>query len=94
MKIASIHDSFFATAQQDRKHIIIFLSNGSKISGRIRSYDKYSLLVESASQEQLIFKHSISTTFLCRNKQCRECNPVRVAVVCSEVINPRPPLET
>jgi host factor-I protein len=32
-----------------------------KLTGRIRSFDKYSVLLENNAQEQLIFKHAIST---------------------------------
>jgi len=32
-----------------------------KLTGKIRSFDKYSVLLENNSQEQLIFKHAIST---------------------------------
>ena len=34
---------------------------GAKLSGRIKSFDKYSLVLETNNQEQLIFKHAIST---------------------------------
>ena len=32
-----------------------------KLTGRIRSFDKYSVVLETNNQEQLIFKHAIST---------------------------------
>jgi host factor-I protein len=32
-----------------------------KLTGKIRSFDKYSVLLENNQQEQLIFKHAIST---------------------------------
>ena len=35
--------------------------SGVKLSGRIKSFDKYSVILESNAQEQLIFKHAIST---------------------------------
>jgi host factor-I protein len=35
--------------------------SGVKLTGKIRSFDKYSVLLENNSQEQLIFKHAIST---------------------------------
>ena len=35
--------------------------SGVKLSGRIKSFDKYSVVLESNNQEQLIFKHAIST---------------------------------
>jgi host factor-I protein len=37
------------------------LMSGVKLSGRIKSFDKYSLVLETNNQEQLIFKHAIST---------------------------------
>ena len=39
----------------------IYLLHGAKLTGRIRSFDKFSVLLETNSQEQLIFKHAIST---------------------------------
>ncbi len=35
--------------------------SGVKLSGRIKSFDKYSVVLEANNQEQLIFKHAIST---------------------------------
>jgi host factor-I protein len=35
--------------------------SGVKLSGRIKSFDKYSVVLETNNQEQLIFKHAIST---------------------------------
>jgi host factor-I protein len=35
--------------------------SGVKLSGRIKSFDKYSVILETNNQEQLIFKHAIST---------------------------------
>jgi host factor-I protein len=40
--------------------------SGVKLTGRIKSFDKYSLILEAGSQEQLIFKHAISTVSLPR----------------------------
>ena len=34
--------------------------SGVKLTGRIRSFDKYSVVLETNNQEQLIFKHAIS----------------------------------
>ena len=40
--------------------------SGVKLSGRIKSFDKYSLVLETSNQEQLIFKHAISTVVTTR----------------------------
>lgn len=57
----NIQDAFLNTVRREKETVTLYLMNGAKLSGRIRSFDKYSVLLESASQEQLIFKHAIST---------------------------------
>lgn len=57
----NIQDIFLNTARKDKVHVTIYLMSGVKLSGRIRSFDKYSLILENNNQEQLIFKHAIST---------------------------------
>lgn len=57
----NIQDSFLNAARKERLPITIFLLSGVKLTGRIRSFDKYCLILESGSQEQMIFKHAIST---------------------------------
>jgi host factor-I protein len=49
------------TVRREKDTVTIYLMNGAKLSGRIRSFDKFSVLLESGAQEQLIFKHAIST---------------------------------
>jgi host factor-I protein len=60
----NIQDSFLNTARKDKAPITIYLLSGVKLTGRIRSFDKYSVVLESNNQEQLIFKHAISTVVL------------------------------
>jgi len=57
----NIQDGFLNTARRERSTVTIYLLQGAKLSGRIKSFDKFSILLESGSQEQLIFKHAIST---------------------------------
>jgi host factor-I protein len=40
--------------------------SGVKLSGRIKSFDKYSVVLETNNQEQLVFKHAISTVVVAR----------------------------
>jgi host factor-I protein len=75
MSITCIQESFFSAAVQAGRHVTIYLLNGTRVTGKVRCYDKYSLVLEDGEQQQLIFKHSISTAFLCRKAQCRECSP-------------------
>ena len=57
----NIQDAFLNTVRREKTSVIVYLLNGAKLTGRIRSFDKFSVLLESGSQEQLIFKHAIST---------------------------------
>ncbi|MFB3922148.1 MAG: RNA chaperone Hfq [Terriglobia bacterium] len=62
----NIQDAFLNSARKERTLVTIYLLSGVKLSGRIRSFDKYSVVLESSNQEQLIFKHAISTVVLPR----------------------------
>src|SRR5712672_1917864 len=57
----NIQDSFLNNARKEKSVITIYLVSGVKLSGRIKSFDKYSLVLETNNQEQLIFKHAVST---------------------------------
>ena len=62
----NIQDAFLNTVRREKTTVTIYLLNGAKLTGRIRSFDKFSILLEAASQEQLVFKHAISTVSLSR----------------------------
>ena len=57
----NIQDGFLNLARREKITVTIYLVNGAKLLGRIKSFDKFSLIMETGSQEQLIFKHAIST---------------------------------
>jgi host factor-I protein len=62
----NIQEAFLNNARKDKTFLTIYLMSGVKLSGRIKSFDKYSLILESNSQEQLIFKHAISTVVIAK----------------------------
>jgi host factor-I protein len=57
----NIQDAFLNTVRREKTTLIIYLINGAKLTGRIRSFDKFSILLESGAHDQLVFKHAIST---------------------------------
>lgn len=57
----NIQEAFLNNARKDKTFLTIYLMSGVKLSGRIKSFDKYSVVLEANNQEQLIFKHAIST---------------------------------
>lgn len=73
----NIQDSFLNTARKDKATITIYLLSGVKLTGRIRSFDKYSVVLETNNQEQLIFKHAISTVVMAKGMHIGERNEPR-----------------
>ena len=57
----NIQDVFLNNARKDKTVVTVYLLSGVKLSGKIKSFDKYALIMETNNQEQLIFKHAIST---------------------------------
>lgn len=57
----NVQDGFLNTLRRDRINVTIYLVGGVKLTGKIRSFDKFSVVLESGNLEQLIFKHAIST---------------------------------
>lgn len=71
----NIQDGFLNSARKEKALVTIYLTSGVKLTGRIRSFDKYSVVLESNSQEQLIFKHAISTVVLPRSTSSSSSPP-------------------
>lgn len=64
----NIQDAFLNTARRERFNIIIHLLHGATLAGRIKSFDKFSVLLDVSGQDFLIFKHAISTITIERKK--------------------------
>ena len=89
----NIQDTFLNTARKERLNITIYLLSGVKLTGRIRSFDKYSVVLETNNQEQLIFKHAISTVAMGRVAHTHGDKPIewcrRLARVLPKLTRPQ-----
>jgi host factor-I protein len=63
----NIQDAFLNNARREKTFLTVYLMSGVKLTGRIKSFDKYSVVLETNNQEQLIFKHAISTVVISRS---------------------------
>ena len=63
----NIQEAFLNHARREKIFLTIYLMSGVKLSGRIKSFDKYSVVLETNNQEQLIFKHAISTVVVSKS---------------------------
>lgn len=57
----NIQDAFLNTARREKLTVNVHLMNGEKITGRIKSFDKFSVFIDVEGQDYLLFKHAIST---------------------------------
>src|SRR5580658_11305326 len=71
----NIQDSFLNNARKEKGVVTIYLLSGVKLSGRIKSFDKYSLVLETNNQEQLIFKHAVSTVVTIKSAHSYSSSP-------------------
>ena len=71
----NIQEAFLNNARKDKTFLTIYLTSGVKLSGRIKSFDKYSVILEASNQEQLIFKHAISTVVISKSSHSLGSHP-------------------
>jgi host factor-I protein len=72
----NIQDAFLNNARKEKQTVTIYLLSGVKLTGRIKSFDKYSVILEASNQDQLIFKHAISTVVVARSMSTQSAPPV------------------
>ncbi|ADO44890.1 MAG: RNA chaperone Hfq [Hydrogenobacter thermophilus] len=56
-----LQESFLNTARKRRVKVTIYLVNGVRLQGRVRSFDLYTILIEDGRQQTLVYKHAITT---------------------------------
>lgn len=61
MKSVSLQDYFLNTLRKENIPTTLFLINGFKLKGMIKAFDLFTVFVESGGEQQMIFKHAIST---------------------------------
>jgi host factor-I protein len=58
---ANIQDVFLNFARRDRVEVTIVFMDGRRLDARIKTFDKFALIVEVEGADQLVFKHAIAT---------------------------------
>ncbi len=56
-----LQESFLNTARKRRVKVSIYLVNGVRLQGRIKSIDLFTILLEDSRQQTLVYKHAITT---------------------------------
>lgn len=56
-----LQEAFLNTARKRKVKVTIYLINGVRLQGRIKSFDIYTILMEEGRQQTLVYKHAITT---------------------------------
>ena len=60
-KTQNLQDSFLNQLRKDRAVVTMFLMNGFQLHGVVKAFDGFTVVLDSAGKQQLIYKHAIST---------------------------------
>src|SRR4051795_4270158 len=90
----NIQEAFLNNARKDKTFLTIYLMSGVKLSGRIKSFDKYSVILEASNQEQLIFKHAISTVVISKSSHSPGGHGLSIPGPPQVSASPAPPNDT
>jgi host factor-I protein len=64
----NVQDSFFYVLRREGKPIHVYLLTGKRLTGVLRRFDRYALIIESHGLEHLVYKHAVATVCLVRGE--------------------------
>lgn len=62
----NVQDGFFYALRREGRPIHAYLLTGKRVTGVLRRFDRYALVVESHGLEHLIYKHAVASVCLAR----------------------------
>lgn len=68
----NLQNDFFNSVRRSRALVAVFLGNGKRLLGRVKAFDRFTILLESQHGEQIVFKHAISTVSLASHEVSRD----------------------
>ena len=57
----NVQDSFLNHVRRERVVVNIYLVNGTKLTGKIKDFDRFAIILDNNGIDQMLFKHAIST---------------------------------
>jgi len=70
VKVSNLQDNYLNQLRKDKTPVIVYLTNGVRLRGTIKSFDNFVILLEESTQS-LIYKHAVSTIVPERNIEVR-----------------------
>ncbi|MCD6326848.1 RNA chaperone Hfq [bacterium] len=57
----NLQDTFLNIARTQNIPVTVLLANGTELSGRIQGFDKFTIILDAGSNQQMVFKHAIAS---------------------------------
>jgi host factor-I protein len=57
----NVQDNFLNHVCRERVVVTVYLINGAKLTGKIKNFDRFAIIMENNGVDQMLFKHAIST---------------------------------
>ena len=71
----NLQDLFLNNARKEKVPVTIFFMNGVKVKGHVKGFDSYIILLEGENKQQnLIYKHAVSTIVPGKNMNLQNAN--------------------
>lgn len=71
----NLQDLFLNNVRKERVIVTIFLMNGVQVKGYVKGFDSYIILLEGENKQQnLIYKHAVSTIIPGKNINLQNAN--------------------
>ena len=71
----NLQDLFLNNDRKEKVPVTIFLMNGVKVKGHVKGFDSYIILLEGENKQQnLIYKHAVSTIVPGKNMNLQNAN--------------------
>lgn len=65
----NIQDQFLNQLRKESIPVTVFLLNGFQLRGLVKSFDNFTVILDTDGKQQLLYKHAISTFSPQRNVQ-------------------------
>ncbi|MBB5171986.1 RNA chaperone Hfq [Texcoconibacillus texcoconensis] len=70
----NIQDQFLNQLRKEKIPVTVFLLNGFQLRGLVKSFDNFTVVLDTDGKQQLLYKHAISTFSPQRNVKLNQEN--------------------
>lgn len=60
-KSINLQDVFLNQVRKENVGVIIHLTNGFQLRGNVKGFDNFTVILDSAGKQMMVYKHAIST---------------------------------